>query len=43
MNNNKYNSDAVQVVGFENVGDNIKAHYEGLVKLNLAVPALTKR
>ena len=32
MNNNKYNSDAVQVVGFENVGDNIKAHYEGLVK-----------
>ena len=32
MNNNEYNSDAVQVVGFENMGDNIKAHYEGLVK-----------
>ena len=32
VNNNKYNSDAVQVVGFENVGDNIKAHYEDLVK-----------
>ena len=32
MNNNKYNSDAVQVVGFENMGDIIKAHYEGLVK-----------
>ena len=32
MNNNKYNSDAVQVVGFENMGDDIKMHYEALVK-----------
>lgn len=32
MNNNKYNSDAVKVAGFENMGNNITAHYEGLVK-----------
>ena len=32
MNNNKYNSDAVQVVGFVGMANNIKTHYEGLVK-----------
>ena len=32
MNNNKYNSDAVKVVGFDGMDDNIKTHYEGLVK-----------
>ena len=32
MNNNKYNSGAVKVVGFDGMDDNIKTHYEGLVK-----------
>ena len=32
MNNNKYNSDAVKVAGFDGMDDNIRMHYEGLVK-----------
>ena len=32
MNNNKYNSGAVKVVGFDGVDDNIRTHYETLVK-----------
>ena len=32
MNNNEYNSDAVKVVGFDGMDDNIKTHYEALVK-----------
>ena len=32
MNNNKYNSDAVKVVGFGGMDDNIRTHYAGLVK-----------
>ena len=31
MNNNKYNSDAVKVVGFDGMGSAITAHYETLV------------
>ena len=31
-NNNKYNSDAVQVVGFKDMDSAITAHYESLVK-----------
>ena len=32
MNNNKYNSGAVKVVGFDGMDDNIRTHYEALVK-----------
>ena len=32
MNNNKYNSDAVQVVGFKDMDSGITAHYKALVK-----------
>ena len=32
MNNNKYNSDAVKVAGFKDMGSAITAHYEALVK-----------
>ena len=32
MNNNKYNSGAVKVVGFVGMANAITAHYEGLVK-----------
>ena len=32
MNNNKYNSDAVKVVGFKDMNSAITAHYEGIVK-----------
>ena len=32
MNNNKYNSGAVQVVGFKDMDSGITAHYEALVK-----------
>ena len=32
MSSNEYNSDAVQVVGFDGMDDNIRTHYEGLVK-----------
>ena len=32
MNNNKYNSGAVKVVGFKDMDSAITAHYEALVK-----------
>ncbi len=32
MNNNKYNSGAVKVVGFDGMDDIIRTHYEALVK-----------
>ena len=32
MNNNEYNSGAVKVVGFDGMDDNIRTHYEALVK-----------
>ena len=32
MNNNKYNSDAVKVVGFDDMDDNIRTHYDDLAK-----------
>ena len=31
MNNDKYNSGAVKVVGFDGMDDNIRTHYETLV------------
>ena len=32
MSSNEYNSGVVKVVGFDGMDDNIKTHYEGLVK-----------
>ena len=32
MSGNEYNSGAVKVVGFDGMDDNIRTHYEALVK-----------